>query len=67
MYNEPLFLEEFLRKSSIIVMRRHMLRILSLEFSSEKKLDLSIFTFDESTNNQSFESLIQEPLTDQSF
>ena len=43
-----------------------MLRILSLEFPL-KKFDLSIFTIDEPTNDQSFEIIIQESLIDQSF
>ena len=33
----------------------------------EIRLDLSIFTFDEPTNNQGFKNMIQESLIDQSF
>jgi len=33
----------------------------------KRKLDLSIFTFDESSNDHSFENMIQEPLIDQNF
>jgi len=33
----------------------------------KRKLNLSVFTFDEPTNNQAFENIIQESLTDQSF
>ena len=33
----------------------------------KRKLDLSIFTFDEPTNDQAFENMIQESLIDQSF
>ena len=33
----------------------------------KKKLDLRIFTFNEPTNDQSFEIIFQEPQTDQSF
>ena len=33
----------------------------------KRKLDLSIFTFDEPTNDQAFENLIQESLINQSF
>jgi len=42
----------------------------NLEFRvpfEKRKLDLSIFTFDESTNDQALKNMIQEPLIDQSF
>jgi len=35
--DEPLFLDEYLRMSAIIMVRRHMLRILSLESPLRKK------------------------------
>ena len=44
-------------------MRRHMLESLILE-SPLKKINLSVFTFDESTNNISHENIIQEPPID---
>jgi len=33
----------------------------------KRKLDLSIFTFDEPTNDQTFENIIQGPRNDQNF
>jgi len=59
------FLINYLRISTIIAVRRYVLRILSLEFPlKEKKLNLSILTFDEPTNDQSSENKIQELLID---
>jgi len=44
-----------------------VLRILSLESPLKKGSDLRIFTFNEPTNDQIFENIIQEAQIDKSF
>ena len=51
----------------IIVVRKHVKNLKSRVPFEKRKSDLSIFTFDESTNDRSFENKIQEPLIGQSF
>ena len=59
------FLMNYLRMNAIILMRRHMLEILILEFPlKKKKFDLNIFTFAEPINDISHENIIQEPPID---
>ena len=48
-------------------MRKIVLIILNLEFPLRKKFELSIFTFDESITDQSFDNALQELRINQSF
>ena len=59
------FLMNYLRMNAIILMRRHILEILILEFLLKKrKFDLSVFYFNEPINDISHENIIQEPPID---
>ena len=67
MDNEPLFLDELFTEECYHNGEKICIEDLEfIVFFVKRKLDLSIFTFDEPTNDQAFESMIQESLTDQS-
>ena len=66
--DEPLFLDELFKDDCDHSGEKTCVENLESRVSFEKrKLNLSIFTFDESTNDQAFENMIQESLIDQSF
>ena len=68
MDDEPLFLDELFKDEYDHSKEKACVEDLEFRVSFEKrKLDLSIFTFDEPTNSQSFENKIQESIIDQSF
>ena len=65
--DEPLFLDELFKDERDHSSERTCVEDLKFRVSFEKKLDLSIFTFDEPTNDQAFQNMIQEALIDQIF
>jgi len=68
MDNEPLFLDEFFTEECDQNGEKICVEDLKFRVPFEKrKLDSSIFTFDEPTNDQGFENIIQESLIDQNF
>jgi len=66
--DESLFLDELFKDECNHSSERTYVEDLKFRVPFEKrKLDLSIVTFDEPTNDQTFENIIQEPRIDQSF
>ena len=66
--DEPLFLDVLLKDECDHSDKKTYVKNFKCRVSFERrKLDLSIFTFNEPTNDQSFEIIFQGPLTDQSF
>ena len=66
--DEALFLDELFKDECDHSDEKTYIEDFKSRVSFEKrKLDLSIFTFDESTNDQALKNMIQEPLIDQSF
>jgi len=64
--DEPLFLDELFKDECDHSGEKTCVENLESRVPfEEKKLELSIFTFDESTNDQAFENMIQESLIDQ--
>ena len=63
--DEPMFLEELFKDECF---EKTCVEKLKSKVSFEKKkLDLNIFTFDEPSNDHTFENMIQESLIDQNF
>ena len=68
MNDEPLFLDELFKDECDYSEKKTCVEDVKSTVSFEKmKLDLSIFTFDEQTYDQSAENMIQDPLIDKSF
>ena len=66
--DEPLFLNKFFKDECDHNCEKTNVENLKFRVPFEKrKLDLSIFTFDEQTNDQTSENLIKEHLVNQSF
>jgi len=66
--DEPLFLDELFKNKCDYSGKKICVENLESRILFEKiKLDLSIFTFDEPTNDQVFENMMQESLINQSF
>ena len=65
MDDEPIFLEELFK---VEYFDNTCVEELKSKVPFEKKkFELSIFTFDESSNDHFFQNMIQEPLIDQNF
>jgi len=60
MYDEPIFLEELFKDERDHSSKKTCVEKLKSSVPLRKKLDWSIFTFDESSNNQSFENCIED-------
>ena len=68
MDDEPLFLDELSKDECNQSGEKTCVQNLKCRvYFKKRKLDLSIFTFDEPTNDQSFDNAFQEPRIDQSF
>ena len=61
------FLTNFLKMSAIIVVRKCIENLNSRVLFEKRKLDLSIFTFDEQINDQTSKKIIKELPIDQNF
>ena len=64
--DKPLFLDILLRMHAIIAVKNMLKNIASRVLFERRKLDLSIFIFNEPTNDQSFENITQKPQIDKS-
>ena len=66
--DKPNFFDEFFKDKCNYSFEKTFVEVLkSRVLFKKRKLDLGIFTFDEPSNDHTFENMIQEPLIDQNF